>query len=71
MLYFAERFFTDKMLDSEDDLLYSQMEVYPRSLSCAEKIRTLLVREYNKAIPNEEVAYLTIHIHRLASREQK
>lgn len=71
MQYFAERFFTDKMLDSEDDLLYSQMEVYPRSLSCAEKIRTLLVREYNKAIPNEEVAYLTIHIHRLASREQK
>lgn len=67
--YFAERFFTDRMLDSADDFLYIQMEQgYPKATACAERIRTLLIKEYNKAISNEEVAYLAVHIQRLASR---
>ena len=66
MQYFAERFFTGQTLDSEDDFLYSNMEVkYPKAIACAEKIRTLLIKEYEKMIPNEEVAYLAIHIQRL------
>lgn len=70
MQYFAERFFTDKMLDSPDDFLYAQMEQgYPKALSCAEKVRTLILKEYDRAISNEEVAYLAVHIERLASRE--
>lgn len=70
MQYFAERFFTDKMLDSPDDFLYAQIEQgYPRALSCAEKVRTLILKEYDRAISNEEVAYLAVHIQRLASRE--
>lgn len=70
MQFFAERFFTGRMMDSEDDFLYHQMETgYPKAVSCAEKVRTLIVREYHKAIPNEEVAYLAVHIQRLAERE--
>lgn len=70
MQYFAERFFKDRMLDSEDDFLYAQMEQgYPKALTCAEKVRTLIIKEYNKAISNEEVAYLAVHIQRLASRD--
>ena len=70
MQYFAERFFTDRMLESPDDFLYVQVEQgYPKALSCAEKVRTLILREYNRAISNEEVAYLAVHIQRLASRE--
>lgn len=70
MQYFAERFFTDKMLDSRDDFLYAQMERgYPKALTCAEKVRTMILKEYDKAISNEEVAYLAVHIQRLASRE--
>lgn len=69
MQYFAERFFTDKMLESEDDFLYQQMnEGYPKAVSCAEKIRTYIQRDYNKTISNEEVAYLAVHIQRLISR---
>lgn len=69
MQYFAERFFTNKMLDSPDDFLYAQIEQgYPKALSCAEKVRTLILREYDRAISNEEVAYLAVHIQRLASR---
>lgn len=70
MQYFAERFFTDKMLDSPDDFLYVQMEKgYPKALSCAEKVRTLILKEYNRVISNEEAAYLAVHIQRLTSRE--
>lgn len=70
MQYFAERFFTDKMLDSADDFLYAQIEKgYPKALTCAEKVRTHIIKEYNKGISNEEVAYLAVHIQRLASRE--
>ena len=70
MQYFAERFFTDRMLDSSDDFLYAQMEKgYPKALACAKKVRTHIIKEYNKGISNEEVAYLAVHIQRLASRE--
>lgn len=67
--YFSERFFTNKMLDSKDDFLYDQMEkAYPKAFNCAEKIRTYIIKEYDKVISNEEVAYLAVHIQRLASR---
>ena len=57
--YFAERFFSDKMLDSPDDFLYEQIEKgYPKALNCAERVRTLVLKEYDKAITNEEVVYL-------------
>lgn len=70
--YFAERFFTDNLLDSPDDFLYEQIETgYPRALSCAEKVRTLILKEYDKAITNEEVVYMAVHIQRLVSREQE
>ena len=67
--YFAERFFTNKMLDSPDDFLYQQMETaYPKAINCAEKVRTYIIKEYDKVISNEEVAYLAVHIQRMASR---
>lgn len=67
--YFAERFFADKMLASEDDFLYNQISAgYPRAITCAEKVRTLVLKEYDKLIPNEEVAYLAVHIQRLTTR---
>ena len=68
--YFAERFFSDRMLDSPDDFLYEQIEKgYPKALNCAERVRTLVLKEYDKAITNEEVVYLAVHIQRLISRD--
>ena len=40
--YFAERFFSGKLMDSEDDFLFQQMQQnYPAAVTCAEKIRIL------------------------------
>lgn len=67
--YFAQRFFTGKMLDSKDDFLYRQIQAaYPQALACAEKVRTLLVKENDIFISNEEVAYLAVHIQRLTDK---
>ncbi len=36
--YFAERFFSGKLMDSEDDFLFQQMQQnYPAAVTCAEK----------------------------------
>lgn len=68
--FFAERLFTGKLLDNEDDFLFRQMQQgYPQAMACAEKIRTFVLRKYGVFLPNEETAYLALHIARLTSRE--
>lgn len=65
--FFADRFFSGKLMDSEDDFLFNQMQQgYPEAVDCAEKIRTFVLRKYGVFLPNEEVAYLALHIARLA-----
>ena len=64
--FFADRFFSGKLMDSEDDFLFRQMQSgYPEATDCAERIRTFLLRKYNVFLPNEETAYLALHIARL------
>lgn len=68
--FFSERMFTDKLMDSADDFLFAQMQQgYPEATACAEKIRTFILRKYNIFLPNEEVAYLALHIARLTTHE--
>lgn len=68
--FFAERMFTNKLMDSEDDFLFHQMQQgYPKAVECAEKIRTFILRKYNVFLPNEETAYLALHIARLSTHE--
>ena len=66
--YFAERFFSGKLMDSEDDFLFQQMQQnYPAAVTCAEKIRTFVLRKYGVFLPNEETAYLALHVARLTN----
>ena len=65
--FFADRFFSGKLMNSEDDFLFNQMQQgYPEAVDCAEKIRTFVLRKYGVFLPNEEAAYLALHIARLA-----
>ncbi len=68
--FFAERYYSGKLLVSADDFLYRQMaEAYPAAISCAEKLRAYLRRNDGADLPNEEVAYLALHIARLTERD--
>lgn len=67
--FFAERYYSGKLLESPDDFLYRQMaSAYPAATSCAEKIRAYLRRNEGRELPNEETAYLALHIARLTEQ---
>lgn len=65
--YFAERFFSGGLLESEDDFLFTSLSArYPRAIASAERVRSFVAAEYQAALPNEEVAFLALHIARAA-----
>lgn len=64
--FFVERFFTDRLLHSDDSLLFEQMSrTYPNEMLIAKKIRNYLVDKYEKDLPDEELTFLVIHISRM------
>ncbi|GFK23732.1 MAG: PRD domain-containing protein [Tetragenococcus halophilus] len=68
--YFAERFYTGKLMDEEDGSeLYKQMwALYPSAMDIGVKVQDYLSKMYNKTISEEEVAYLGVHINRLMNK---
>lgn len=68
--FFAKRLFTDEMLDSDDrefqELIRSQ---YQKSYECAEKIAKFIWEDYQIAVPEEELVYLTVYIRRITMKE--
>ncbi len=68
MQFFAERFFAGKLLSSDDDFLYIQMEnKYPFAIKCANRIAQYVHKNYCRELPKEEIVYLAVHIQRLLS----
>ncbi len=69
--FFVERYFSDKMLEDNDNLLFQQIaSLYPQAMDGAFKIKEYIKQIYGKTIPKEELAYLAVHIHRLISYNQ-
>ncbi|MGM9924719.1 MAG: PRD domain-containing protein [Bacillus sp. (in: firmicutes)] len=69
--FFVERYYSDKMIDDENDVLFKQMvNLYPQAMDGAFKIKEYIKQVNGKNIPNEELAYLAVHIHRLISYNQ-
>lgn len=65
--FFAERFFAGRLLTSEDDFLFHSLSTrYPRAIASAERVRAFVLKEHGSALPNEEVAFLALHIARAA-----
>lgn len=62
--FFAERLFAERMLGEDDVLLETMRARYPASVTTAERVRTFIKREYDVVVPDEEVAYLALHIAR-------
>ncbi|WP_277376123.1 PRD domain-containing protein [Paenibacillus polymyxa] len=69
--FFVERFFSDKMLDDKENILFEQIaNLYPEAMYGAFRIKEYLEQINKKTIPNEEVAYLAVHMHRLINYNQ-
>jgi beta-glucoside operon transcriptional antiterminator len=66
--YFSRRFFDGKFVTSEDDYLFTSLSArYPSAMQAAERVRTFVSREYDADLPNEEIAFLALHIARITS----
>jgi len=63
--FFAQRYLSDTMLSDKDDLLKMVYRLYPKASNMSIKIQNTIETIYEKAITNEELAYLIIHIHRV------
>jgi len=61
----------EKTLEEITSLYNIIKERYSIAYSCVMKIEKYLNLEYNWYLSNDELAYLTIHIHRMTSRNEK
>lgn len=69
--FFVERYFSDKMLEEKDNILFEQIaNLYPEAMNGAFKIKEYIKQVYGKNISNDELTYLAVHIHRLIAYNQ-
>lgn len=69
--YLMERISKNEMYNGLDGELYDLVTVkYPESFRCALRIQTYLKKKIDYDVPDEELAYLTIHIENLLRHEQ-
>jgi beta-glucoside operon transcriptional antiterminator len=59
------------LLDAKDDILFKQIaNLYPEAMDIAFKVKGYIHQLNEVTIPNEELTYLAVHIHRLISYNQ-
>lgn len=64
--FFVERLYSEKLLQDTEEDLYKQMIIlYPYAMEIADKTKKYIKKVYDFDVPNEEIAYLGIHINRL------
>lgn len=70
--FFAIRFVRKETGGKNGDvLLFEQVKsTYPKAFQCTEKIAHYMESTYNWEISTEEKMYLTLHIHRVTSRQE-
>lgn len=67
--FFVQRVFTNTEI-SDDDKNFLQMlkEQYQEEYRCALKIRSYMLKEYQKDLTEDELVYLTVHIKRVTMK---
>ena len=66
--FFAQRLFGDTMMDGNDlDFQRLIRAQYKDSYACAEKIARFIWDDYQIAVPEEELVYLTVYIRRITT----
>ncbi|WP_046175954.1 BglG family transcription antiterminator LicT [Domibacillus indicus] len=72
------RFFAIRLVRREkteavpgDDFMFTQVQArYPEAFACSEKVAAYVEKTFNWPVSNDEKVYLTIHIHRVTSRQE-
>lgn len=70
--FFASRLFQNKMLDGADeDFKELVLGKYSEAYECAQKVARLVQEDYQIAIPEEELIYLSVYIKRITTAEEE
>ena len=66
--YFAKRVVTNKQnKDESTDFLQLAANSYPKAYDCASKVKLYIEKNYSYSVNEDEIVYLTMHIHRVIS----
>lgn len=66
--YFAKRVVTNKQnKDESSEFLKLAADSYPKAYDCANKVKSYIDNNYNYLVNEDEIIYLTMHIHRVIS----
>lgn len=63
--YFADRFFSNLLIDEADGLYKQMWHLYPIEMGIALRIAEYIMQTYQIKVPESELAYLGVHINRL------
>lgn len=64
--FFADRFLSNQMLTDDDDTLFDQVSrQYPDAMKLTYTLHHFIKSTYHRAVTNEELMYLAVHINRL------
>lgn len=64
--YFSQRLFNNSVVHTDDGVLQDMIRSrYTQDYNCALKIKSFVQAKYKKRISEDEVIFLTIHLHRL------
>ena len=64
--FFGDCLFAEGLLQEKDEGLYRQMwALYPNAMEIATKVKAYVDNEYQTKIPENEIAFLGVHINRL------
>ena len=70
--YFSQRLFSNSYAQTEDTVLQDMIRSrYTKDYNCALKIKTFIQVKYKKHVSEEEVVFLTIHLHRLFMNDSR
>lgn len=66
--YFAKRVITNNQNNSNDsEFLDIAKRSYPEAYDCAQRVKSYIEGNYNYIVNEDEIVYLTMHIHRVIS----
>ena len=68
--FFAQRILNHRKQKEEDNSLFEMVKNnYSKAFACAKKIQSYIQKMYQEQLTNEDLLYLTIHIHRIVQKK--
>jgi beta-glucoside operon transcriptional antiterminator len=70
--FFAQRILNHRTQKDNDNSLFEMVKTnYNRAYACAQKVQSYIQKMYQEQLTNEDMLYLTIHIHRIVQKKDE